>query len=129
MKLYKPQVQLVRRRKLDEPDEYYLHSVTFCGRTSYRADGHSPIPEQADADGVLSVSLAIVQDPALPDFEYLTPVVHTISLGSPVANGQELIVEVSASDGVASRSTTSEGDPTTTVSSVDADEDSRPIGR
>lgn len=129
MKLYKPQVQLVRRPKLDEPDEYFLHAVTFCGRTSYRSDGHSPIPAQADADGVLSVVLAIVQDPELPDFDYLTPVVHTLSLGSPVAKGQELIVEVSASDGIASRSTTSESDPTTTVSSVDADEDSRPIGR
>lgn len=125
MKLYKPQVQLVRRTRIDEPDEYFLHAVTFCGRTSYRAGGHSPIPATVNADGLLAVELSIVQDPALPDFEYLTPVVHTIALGSPVAQGEELIVAVSLADGTSARATSN---PTTTVSSMDADEDSRPIG-
>ncbi|MCB0572548.1 MAG: hypothetical protein KDC66_22425 [Phaeodactylibacter sp.] len=128
MKLYKPQVQLVRRTNVDEPDDYFLHAVTFCGRTSYRADGHNTIPESIDENGVLAVELFLAQDAELPDYDYLTPIVHTIALGRPAAAGEAFVVEVSLTDGGGNRASTDEGN-TTTVSSMDADEDSRPIGR
>lgn len=51
MKLFQPQVQLIRRNHVDAPDSYFLHAVTFCDRTSYRASGHAPLPAALDENG------------------------------------------------------------------------------
>lgn len=81
MKFFQPQIQLVRETHFDEPDGYYLHVVTFCPRTSFCPDGFST-DDAALSEGVYRVIVKIQQDPALPDFEFITPVVHTISLGN-----------------------------------------------
>ncbi len=126
MKLNKPQIQLVRRRMVDADDEFSLHAVTFFKQSNLRASGTYPIPTTLEDDGSLAVDLKVIEDPDIPYFEYLTPVVHTIELGVlPFANGDGLIkirtiVERLSRDG---------DDPgEAKVMSSDADEDSRPIG-
>lgn len=136
MKFYKPQVQLVRRSIMDEPDQYFLHAVTFCPRTSFRADGHAPVAEAIAENGVLPVDLYIQQDAALPDFEYITPVVHTVELGSLPFEEEDGVIAVNVfvkkNDQVLERTAppTDPDDPdaTSTVSPTEADEDDRPMG-
>lgn len=131
MKLFKPQVQIFRRRMWEQPDEFFLHAVTFCPRTPFKANGYSIDKEE----NVIRVSLQIIKDPAAPDFEYLTPIVHTISLGSfeDQSDEGEIDVAVVIESPVLSRGGNeppkSESTPAaqTTVKSTSADEDSRPV--
>ena len=81
MKFFHPQIQLARESVFDQPDIYFLHVVTFCPRTSFRADGFA-FDDSALADNLYKVIVKLRQDPALPDYEYITPVVHTLALGS-----------------------------------------------
>lgn len=124
MKLYQPQVQLVKRTHMDAPDEYWLHAVTYCDKTYYRPAGHSPLPKTADDDGVFRIELRIAQDMELPEFYLLTPLAHTIYLGSLPFDGGDGLVEVSLKVLV-------RGDEkpagTVTVSTSSADKESKPI--
>ncbi len=137
MKFFKPQVQLARETIFDEPDAYYLHVVTFCPRTSFRADGYTTDSSEL-ANGLYKVVINLQQDPALPDFEYITPVVHTLSLGNIAFPGGEGWIEVQVIGAVIeenARNTRDTNPPTTTtktggtgtVSTADADNKSRPI--
>lgn len=80
MKFFQPIIQLAREDVFDAPSEYFLHVVTFCPRTSFRADGYETDDSELDNDTFI-VQIKISQDPGLPEMEYITPVVHTISLG------------------------------------------------
>ena len=138
MKFFHPQIQLARETVLDEPDAYYLHIVTFCPRSCFRADGYSTDAGEL-ADGLLKVSINLRQDPELPDFEYITPVVHTLALGSIDFPGGEGAIRIQVLGAVptggspgASRdanppATTTKTGGTGTVSTSDADDKSRPI--
>lgn len=78
-----------------------------------------------------------MQDTALPDFNYITPVVHTIALGSIAFPGGEGEIEVAVLGTVMEESAagTRDGNPTLktktggqgTVSTVSADNKTRPI--
>lgn len=96
MKFYKPQLQLAYRVIANEDgafiNEYILHAVTFCRRTNFRADGYTVAPKVVD--NKLLVTLKLKQEPELPDLEYITPVVHTIRLGSFDFIGGEGFIEV-----------------------------------
>lgn len=109
MKFFQPQLHLVRDRQLDQPDIYYLHVVTFCPRSSFRANGYSVSDAQLQQEGVLSVTLQLKQDPGLPDFDSVTPVVHTIDLGAVPFPGAEGWVDVEVLGTVLE--TTGEGEP------------------
>jgi hypothetical protein len=127
MKFYHPQVQLVRERILDEPDQFVLHAVTFCPKTNLKANGHAL---QA-GDNAVDVSLFITEDPDLPDFDFITPVVHTIRLGS-FSSGRsegEFRVSVVVQKSAISRGMMAEDKPKaqTTVSSTSAAEDDKPV--
>lgn len=151
MKFYKPQLQLARTNVLSDDGvfatQYTLHAITLCRRTGFRADGHT-VGDEVE-NGILSVTLRIRQDADLPDLEYITPVVHTIDLGDIDADQDEVLIEVdveatvleTADVGAAnsgarmrSRTTTPATTATTktgtkaTVSSSDADDESRPGG-
>ena len=134
MELYQPQVRLFVQRNFDEPDEYFLHSVTYCPSISYRADGHRPIPAELDGDGAWVVGLKIRKDPAIPDFRGASPVVHTVALGSAPGEAEDVPVKVELwveEEGPRARSIAA-GDEekpktTSTVSTTSASEESRPI--
>lgn len=136
MKFFHPQIQLVREKILDAPDAFYLHIVTFCPRTCFRANGHSTNTEKL-ANGLYKVSINLVQDITLPDFPYITPVVHTLALGSIAFPGGEGEIEVTVLGTVIEESTagTRGTDPKTktktggpgTVSTTVYDEIARPI--
>lgn len=138
MKFFKPQVQLARETVLDEPDAFYLHIVTFSPRTNFRADGYS-VSDANLAEGIYNVTVNLVQDTALPDFDYITPVVHTIALGSIAFPELEGWIQVQVMGAVPEEpSSGARGDtnpPTTTtktggtgtVSTSDADNKSRPV--
>ena len=128
MKLFKPQVQLFHKNILDEPNEYYLHAVTFCSRTNYRANGNNYVAEKVDENGVLQVELSIVQDPELLDFTSLTPVTHTIKLGKISPNDEEVLVNVQVLVDDLIKSRDGNSGSGSTVSSNDSEEDERPHG-
>ncbi len=117
MKFFHPQVQLAREIVFDEPDAYYLHIVTFCPRSNFRADGHE-VDDSELANARYRVRIKLRQDPALPDFEYITPVVHTLALGSIDFPGGEGEIEVSVVGnvliGASAMSRSAEPVPTTT---------------
>lgn len=133
MKFFHPQLQLTRETALDAPDAYYLHVVTFCPRTSFRADGYETPGFHPDNESVYKVKVKLLQDAALPDMEYITPVVHTIALGSVAFPEGEGWFEVQVTGTVLGTSNTQrDGDPpktggTGTVGSTTADDKSRPI--
>lgn len=139
MKFFQPQVQLVRESVFDAPDAFYLHVVTFCPRSCFRADGYTPDASEL-ANGLYKVTINLRQDPALPDFAYITPVVHTLALGSLDFPGGEGEIEIQVLGAVMETAATggTRGDtnpPTTTtktggtgtVSTTNADDKSRPI--
>ena len=93
MKFFQPIIQLAREPMLDEPDAYFLHVVTLCPHTSFRANGHE-VDSGELSNGKYIVRVKLLQDPNLPDYPYITPVVHTLALGSIDFPGGEGVVEV-----------------------------------
>ncbi len=135
MKFFHPQIQLARETVLDEPDAFYLHIVTFCPRTCFRADGYE-VDDSELSGGKYKVQIKLRQDPALPDFGYITPVVHTIALGSIAFPGGEGEIEVQVQGAVmesGGSGTRGDTNPPTktggtgTVGTTGADSTSKPI--
>lgn len=122
MKLFKPQVQLVKVTDAISPDEYHLHVVTFTDMSNYREDGYWV--GTVDQSGVLVVKVKAILDGSIMDFPYLTPIVHTINLGALAFPGGEGFIEVIFEDSMRGPNTGKKN----IVRTVDADEDSRPIG-
>lgn len=131
MKLLEPQVTLIRQSNLDTPDDFFLHAVTFCPQTNFRANGHAPIPRELDETGVWNIGVHILKDETAPDFHCLTPVTHTIELGS-FPGAKEGVIQINL---FIDRTLHPRGLETkekkvvakTIVSTTDADEDGRPI--
>ena len=137
MKFFHPQIQLARETVLDQPDAYYLHVVTFCPRTSFRANGYE-IDESELPKCKYIVRVRLLQDNALPDFRYITPVVHTMALGSVAFPGGEGLFEVTVVGDVlgenysAARSddpppNTTKTGGTGTMGSTSADNETKPL--
>lgn len=130
MKLFKPQVQIARRTIVGAPNEYFLHAVTFCNKSNYRAAGFQLDTHLVEDEGILTVSLNIAQDISIPEFNYLTPVVHTIDLG-PLAFPDDdgiITVESVMRTGTRSADTAEEEKKNkSTVSATEADEAGRPV--
>lgn len=136
MKFFKPQIQLARERQLDAPSLYYVHVVTFCPRTSFRADGHT-IDDEDLHSGLYRVTVNLLEDTTLPDMEYITPVVHTIDLGEiEFPDGEGWIeVGVAGVDVEEEERSARNNNPTTTtktggkgtVSTTEAEDKTRPI--
>lgn len=134
MKLFKPQLQLARE-SVEQPDEsfryhYYLHVVTFTDYTNYRAEDYDVDTSALETEGVINVKVYVYPDPDIPNFKYLTPVVHTIDLGLPGESEMEFVVNVDVINGLPDR-----GDPpgenssgSSQTGSTGADEDGRPGG-
>ncbi len=93
MKFFQPYIQLAREPMLDEPDAYFLHVVTLCPRSSFRANGFEADDSKL-SEGKYIVRVKLLQDPQLPDYPYITPVAHTLALGSIAFPAGEGIVEV-----------------------------------
>jgi hypothetical protein len=142
MKFYQPQIQLARETVLDSPDAFYLHIVTFCPRTAFRENGFETPGfgpnNETMAQGLYKVIIKIYEDTSLPDFDYITPIVHTIDLGNIAFPGGEGFIEVQLqgavfpTSGTGARSGTNPTSTTKTggagtVSTTSADNKSRPI--
>ena len=93
MKFYQPQIQLAREHVLDMPDAFYIHVITFCRYTNFRANGFTTDASDL-ANGNYSVNIYLLQDSTIPEFDYITPVVHTIALGSIAFPGGEGWIKV-----------------------------------
>lgn len=94
MKFFKPVVHLVLREIENEPNQLLLHVVTFCDRTSYRGHGHEEIPTELDENNVLNIDLNIDTEIDLPDFESITPIVHTLSFEESLVENGTISVNV-----------------------------------
>lgn len=130
MKFLKPQVQLVRKRMEKNTDEYFLHAVTFCDSTNIRANGHElPLPT-LNKDGKYEVNLLAIQDTDLPNHNYLTPIVHSIDLGSlPFGDedGEILVTLYIEEKGILLRGDNNRPAGQGSVSTASADEEGKPI--
>lgn len=126
MELYTPYVHLARRRNLGDPDKFFLHVVTYCPLINYRFDGYYPLPDKTDEDGVFNIGLKIKQDKDLPNCPGLNPIVHTLGwIQLPFKKG---VIKVNVFiDELAQSKSIDSTKATSTVSTTDADEDSRPI--
>lgn len=93
MKLFKPQLQLRRRRNFRDQYLYHLHAVTFTDNTKYEAAGHkNPV---IDEKGLPMIILYLKEKNDGMDFPYITPIVHTIDLGPlPIEKDIESLVRV-----------------------------------
>lgn len=136
MNFYNPSIHLSRETILDAPDAYYLHVVTFCPRSRFRANGHEIVGFHTEntVEGSYKIKVKLLEDAALPDLDVLTPVVHTISLGSIAFPGGEgwfevqVIGETLESTGdIASRSGEPKTGGTGAVKTTTASDKSRPI--
>ena len=131
MKLFKPQIQLARESEKQTDgsfkDHYHLHSVTFCDRSNYRVSEEDSVIEPLNTEGILNVNLYIYPAPDIVDLNYLTPVVHTVDLGTPIEKGEEFTVYVHVFKELPSRSTNNSAG-SSQGSSTQADEDARPGG-
>ena len=92
MKFFHPVIQLGKESG-ELADKYFLHVVTFCPRSNFQADGFS-INNENLADGLLKVTVKLKQGAALPNFEFITPVVHSIDLGAIAFPFEDNTVEV-----------------------------------
>ena len=84
MTFFHPTLHLSREIILDAPDAYYLHIITFCPRSRFRANGHEIVGFHAEntIENSYKIKVKLLEDAALPDLDVLTPVVHTLDLGS-----------------------------------------------
>lgn len=134
MKFYQPQIQLAREQVLNAPDAFYAHIVTFCAKTNFRANGYT-VDDRDLQNGNYKIDIMLLQDSNLPEFDYITPVVHTISLGSIAFPGGEGWITVTVlGDVPADRGNTRDVDPpksetktggSGTVSTTSSDDKSR----
>ena len=140
MKLFEPQVQLLRQVNVDGPDSFFLHAVTFCDRTCYRSGGYAPLPAGPDENGDFVVDLYLEESADTDgDYHLLTPVVHSLSLGEipfPDGEGNVLVnmILVTAGESRNTEEQTKEGQKKEgrtvgkrTVGSTGALDDSRPM--
>lgn len=127
MKLFKPQVQLVRTSMVASAPIFHLHTVTLTDNTSYIATGHE-VATELDEDGLLMITLYIDRADEELGLDYFTPVVHTFTIGElPFEDGEYGILNVRVVDqSITAKTTDARGG--THVGSADADEDDRPIG-
>lgn len=133
MKLFKPQLQLAKESEMQDDgsfrDHYYLHVVTFTDKTNYRAEDYQIDDHNLASKGVINVRLYINADMEIADLNYLTPVVHTLDLGTPIEKGAEFIIQVDVFKGLPTRDGSGGGSSSgsSQTSSGGADDTDRPI--
>ena len=91
MKIAKPQVHL---RKNTSTGTYMIHVVTWMDYTKFKSNGYVTLPTSPE-DGVFQIVLKIAEDTTIPNMAMLTPIVHTLSLGSIELSSSRPFIEVS----------------------------------
>lgn len=92
MKFFHPVIQLGKESG-ELADTYFLHVVTFCPRSNFQADSFS-INDEHLAEGKLNVTVKVKQAAKMPNYEFITPVVHSIDLGEINFPFEDSMVEV-----------------------------------
>jgi hypothetical protein len=135
MKFYNPVIQLGKETG-ELADKYFLLVVTFCSRSNFQADGFSVNDEELP-NGLLKVTVNLKQVAQLPNFEFITPIVHHIDLREVAFPFADCTIAVTVSGTVfqepTSHSRAADAPPTTvktggtgTVSTTQADDKIRP---
>ncbi len=130
MKLFKPQLQLAKElEKLNSgefKEHYYLHIITVCDRSNYRAKEQDVVVKEEDSQVTIQVDLYFHKDPQIIDLGYLTPIVNTIDLGMPIKVGEKFLLRVDVHKSLPSRDGNGNSSGSNETSSTQADEDARP---
>ncbi|WP_421796042.1 hypothetical protein [Haliscomenobacter sp.] len=134
MKFFHPVIQLGKESG-ELADNYFLHVVTFCPRSNFQADGFSVNNEHVD-NGLLKVTVKVKQAAAMPNYEFITPVVHSIDLGAinfPIVDSTievtvigDVLQEPTSNARAADTPTTTKTGGTGTVSTGSATDRERP---
>jgi len=71
-----------------------IHVVTWMDYTKFKSNGNVTLPTSA-VDGVYQIILKVIEDSTVPNMQLLTPVVHTLSLGTGIElNSARPFIEV-----------------------------------
>ena len=124
MKIGKPNIHLIKKTYVDAPNIYYLHSITYFYRTNLEAAGHAPISTELDDEGRVTVVLRVRENPDVPEFRCITPIVHTVEIGALPFEDEIGLIRVVVRGGGKDPAESGEN----TTSSAAADEDEKPIG-
>lgn len=119
MKLFQPEVRLLKQKENGEVISYLVHIITFFNNTNIKGDGYSCLPKHPNEDGVYHIELKVMNNESI-NVPYLTPVVHTLDIPSAYLEGGNGKIKITINNG-----STRNGE--TTVLTADADETIRPI--
>lgn len=93
MKFFDPQLQLGKQAISELGDLYFLHVVTFCPRTNFK-NNDFVIDETQRNEGIIKVTVKLIQDPNVPDFEFITPIVHNVNIGEISLPSEQVRIDV-----------------------------------
>jgi len=128
MNFFRPSVQLIRRTVLDGPNLYFLKTITNCDQFNYLVDPNSSTSETVDENGNFIVDINIIQDNELPSNQTILPIAHHINIGA--LPDSEVIITVNLTvENTQNIESGKEKRGEVTVSTVAAEEESRPIDR
>ena len=136
MKLFKPQLQLAKESELQNDgnfrDHYYLHVVIYADKTNYRTSDEDTEIDfvKLDEEGLIQVRLYLFQDVNIVDMGsgYISPLVYSIDLGTPVEKGIDFIIQVDVFKELPTRDGDGGSSGSSQTGSSGADETDRPIG-
>lgn len=131
MKFFSPQVQLVETVRAGQASLFAAHIVVFCNGTRYEKENVSVDTSRLQSDNLLVITISVKENPNTLNFDYITPLAFTVDLGEkqeftrPAAGWIRTKVVCNALNGNGNHTPNNGG--TTTLSSTDADNKSRPI--
>lgn len=126
MIFFKPNPILIRRIVIGENPRYFLKTTTYCDQFNYSIDPNVTMSNDVDENGNFEVNLNLFQDDTLPSNPCTLPLVHFVELGA-LSNSEVLITINLTVENNQDSISGKKKKGATTVSTVLAEEESRPI--
>lgn len=117
---------LLKQTVIDGPNRYTLKSVIICDQFNYILDTNDPVLTPDIENGKYTVDINIIQDDDLPSNNCIMPLVHKIELGA-LSDDEVLITINLTTENKQNPSAGKEKKGATTISTVYAEEESKPI--
>lgn len=127
MNFFLPTTQLIRRTVLDGPNTYFLRTLTYCDQFNYLIDTNYSTSTEVDENGNFEVNINIIQDNDLSSNSSSMPLIHEIDLGV-LSDSEVLITIILTTENKQNPASGKQKKGEVTVSTVSAEEESRPIG-
>lgn len=126
MNFFAPIPKLIRRTVLEGDDKYFLQVITYCNQFNYKVSDEVHLSEGGSTNGNLEVEITIIQDDDLPTNEMILPLVHQIPLGVLPLGVDTIDISLTLNN-QQNPGSGEQLEPAVTISTVDAEEETRPI--